>query len=267
MPYDPLKLSSGLLDDDDVTFRDAVFRTDAEFRDGQVLFLDATLLTSDGDETNKYFGCGNGWETDDGQTAGREDGRDINFNKKSAIGEAFGGLVNVMKQDAKADKAIRERLKQFPMGPRDAGFWKGLKVHVTAMDRKGGGEVDDYQALVIDAFHGIEGTTTEPKKATGATKAAKKASGATKKAAPAAAPADAPDPNVPAQEQLDPDMRAKLDAMADAADDHDAFMEQAFAEIPEASSDTLVRTVISDGGEGSLWAEAVARYEASQAGG
>lgn len=265
MTYDPLKLSSGLLDDDDVIFRDAIFRTDPEFRDGQVLFLDATLLTSDGEETNQYFACGNGWETDDGQIAAREDQRDINFNKKSRLGELFQGLVTVMGEDAKADKAIRERIKQHPMGPRDAGFWKGLKVHVTSRDRKGGGEVDDYSVLVIDAFHGIEGGDEGgAKKAAGTTKKASKAAGATKKAA-ARQPADEPAPDVPPQEQLDPEVRARLDALADDAESHEAFMEAAFTEIPEAGSDVLIRTVISDGGEGSLWAEAVARYEAQSA--
>ncbi len=253
MTYDPLKLSSGLLDDDDVVFRDAIFRTDPEFRDGQVLFLDATLLTSDGEEMNKFFGCGNGWETDDGGTANREDGRDIAFNKKSAIGEAFGGLLTVMKEDGKCDTAIRNRIKTFPMGPRDAGFWKGLKVHVTAQGRKGGGDVPDYEALVIDAFHGIEGDADG---GTGKAKgAAKKASGATKKAAPKAA-------ETGAEYTLPVELKAQLDALADQADSHEDFMEAAFATVPEVSSVVEVKAIVSDGGPGSLWAEAVERYSA-----
>lgn len=259
MPFDPLKLSSGLLDDDDVVIRDAIFRTDPEFRDGQVLFLDATLLDSNGEETNQFFGTGNGWETnDDGATAAREDGRDINFNGKAKIGELFGGLVKVMKEDGKADKAIRDRIKQHPLGPREAAFWKGLMVHVTAQDRKGGGEVDDYTALVIDGFNGIEGDAGKAKGAT--TKKATKAAGATKKAA---APKAEPTSDGATLDDLDPAIRAKLDEIADASDDHDAFMERAYTEVPEAGSDTLVRTIISDGGEGSLWAEAVARYQAA----
>lgn len=250
MTFDPLKLSSGLLDDDDVTFSDAIFRTDAEFRDGQVLFLDATLLTSDGDETNKYFGTGNGWETDDGTTANREDGRDINFNKKSAIGEAFGGLVACMKDDPKADKAVRERLKDHPLGPRDAGFWKGLKCHVTAVDRKGGGEVDDYQALIIDKFYGWDGAAGGAKKAaTPAKKAAKKAAAKPK----AEAAAD--------EGGVSDEIRERLIAIGLEADSHEEFMEAAFTDVPEASSDAAVKAAVSDGGEGSIWAEAVALYE------
>lgn len=245
MTFDPLKGSTGLLEDDDVTFQDAVFRTDAEFRDGQVLFLDATLLNSDGEETNKYFGCGNGWETDDGTTASREDGRDINFNKKSAIFECFNGLVQVMKDDPKADKAVREKLKQHPLGPRDAGFWKGLKVHVVNVDRKGGGEVDDYTMLVIDAFHGWDG-------------AAKKAAPAKKAAKKAAAKPKADDTDGGVTEEI----KARLIEIGLAADSHEEFMEAAFTDVPEASTDAAVKAAVSDGGEGSIWAEAVALYEA-----
>lgn len=255
MTYDPLKLSSGLLDDDRVVFRDAIFRTDPEYRDGQVLFLDATLLkVGDGEETNQYFGCGNNWETDDGSVATHETKPDSNFNKNARIGELFKGLVNVMANDAKADAAVRDRIKKFPLGPREAGFWKGLDCHITAVDRKGSGEVDDYSVLVIDEFYGFEGDEAKP--AAGATKkaSAKKAAGATKKAAPKAAEA-------PGGGMTD-EIRARLDVIADESDDHESFMERAFAEVPEASSIEEVRAAVADGEEGSIWGDAVARFQA-----
>lgn len=257
MTFDPLKLNTGLMDNEDVTITDAIFRTDPEFRDGQVLFGDFTLRTEDGDETNQWFACGNGWETtDDGATAVREDGREINFNNRCKIGEFFNGLVKVMGEDAKADKAIRERVTQFPLGPRDTGFWKGLKLHVDSQERKGdGAEISDYNVLVITGFNGIEGSAgAAPAGAT--KKAAKKASGATRKAA-AAPPAEE------AAEDVLAKVRAQLDEIADASEDHDAFMEAAFANVPEASSDETVKAAVSDGGEGSIWADAVARYAAA----
>jgi hypothetical protein len=42
-------------------------------------------------------------------------------------------------------------------------------------------------------------------------------------------------------------------------------MEAALAQVPEASTDDAVKAAIMDDGEGSIWQDAVARYEASQA--
>ena len=155
-----------------------------------------------------------------------------------------------MGEDEACNKAILERVKEFPYGPREAVFWKGLAVHVDREEVDYGGEIGKRDVLVIDGFNGIEGGGGG--KAAGSTKkAAKKAAGTTKKAAASSG-------------GLTDEIKAKLDEIADASADHDSFMEAAFAQVPEASADDAVKAAVGDNGEGSLWAEAVTRYEATQ---
>lgn len=249
MGFDPFKLESGLLGNVDVTIQDAEFINDPAYNNGQTLQAALTFLVEgdDGGERVENFSCGDGWETNDGgKTAVREDGREINFNGQSKIGLLFGGLVDVMGSDPKCDKVVRARAADHPLGPRDASFWKGLKLHLDRQDHNYGGEIGKKEVLVITGFNGEAGAT----KASGA---AKKASGATKKAA--AKPAKAEGGGVTDE------LRRTLDEIADASSDHDAFMEAAFAQVPEASSDDAVKAAVTDDGEGSIWQAAMARFE------
>lgn len=249
MTYDPFKTESGLLDNVDVTFIDAEFTNRLEAFDPTKLELHLTCLVEgdDGGEQVQFFGCGDGWETNDkGQTATREDGKERGFHQNTKIGELQRSIVKLMDSDGKLDKELRGRVGEFPLGFREAGFWKGLKFHIDREDRKGGGDMGDYQVLVATAYNGTAGSTS--KKATGAAK---------KAAAKPAAKAEAK-----AEGGVTDEIRAKLDEIADASGDHDGFMETAFAQIPEASADDAVKAAVADNGEGSIWADAVARYEA-----
>lgn len=251
MTYDPFRLETGLLGNADIEVLDAVFTNRLEAFDPTKLELDLTVQVEgdDGGETIVFLGCGDGWEAaDGGQRAVREDGKERGFHQNTKVGEFFAGLVDIMGKDAACDKAMRARVEDYPLGPREVGFWKGLKVHVDREKRKGGGDVGDYEVLVIDGFNGVAGG-----KAAGA---AKKATGAAKKAA---AKVEKPSGG------LSDAIRATLDEIADASADHDSFMEAAFAQVPEASTDDAVKAAVSDDGEGSIWADAIARYEASQA--
>lgn len=252
---DPFQVESGLLDDADVIVRDAEFtkRPDAFAPDKLELHLTVFVEGDDGGEQVLFFGCGDGWESNDGgKTASREDGKDRGFHQNTKVGELFHGLCKVMADDKEADKALRARTQEYPTAAREAGFWKGLKLHLSRSDRKGGGEVGDYAVLVVDGFNGIEG---------GAAKATKKAA---KKAAPAKAK------TAEAEGGLTDEILAKLDAIADASADHDSFMEAAFAEVPEASTDEVVKAAVADegvDGDDSIWQRAITRYNASVAAG
>lgn len=253
MGFDPFKLESGLLDNVDVTITDAEFTNRLDAFDPTKLELHLTVLVDgeDGGEQVLFFGCGDGWEAAaKGQTAIREDGKERNFHVNTKVGELFKSIVGLMDEDKALDKELRNRLADFPTGPREAGFWKGLKLHLERQDRKGGGDVGDYAVIVATAFNGVQGGK--------ASNTAKKASGATKKAA-----------SKPAEDKaeggLTAAIRKQLDDIADASADHDGFMEAAFAQVAEASTDDAVKAAVSDDGEGSIWAEAVARYEATQA--
>lgn len=249
MSFDKFKLESGLLGNVDVVIRDAEFLNDPAYNNGQTLQLALTMDVAgdDGGERVENFSCGDGWETNDGgKTAVREDGREINFNKNSKIGRLFGSLVGVMDTDPACDKAVRAHAEAFELGPREAGFWKGLGVHLEREEVDYGGEIGKRDVLVIDGFNGITGGA---KKAAPAKAATKRASAKTKVA----------------EGGVTDEIRAKLDEIADASGSHDEFMESALAQVPEASSDDAVKAAVADDGAGSIWQDAIDRYNALQA--
>lgn len=252
MTYDPFQRETGLLGNVDVIVRDAEFTNRLEAQDPTKLELHLTVLVEgdDGGEQVVFLGCGEGWSTNDGgKTAERDDGKERNFHANTKVGELFNSLVDLMADDPACDKELRARVADHPTGSRDAGFWKGLKFHVERKTRKGSGDIPDFDVLVATAFNGVEGGKAAPAK-----KAVKKAAAATKKAAPAAAEEAG---------GLTGEIRAKLDEIADASGDHDAFMEAAMAGVPEASSDDAVKAAIADTGEGSIWQDALDRYNAT----
>lgn len=254
MGFDPFRLESGLLGNVDVKVRDAQFINDPAYNNGQTLQLALTLDVQgdDGGEKIENFSCGDGWETTDGgATASREDGRDVNFNGQSKVGRLFGGLVDVMGSDPACDKAIRARVGDFPLGPRDAAFWKGLSIHVDRVEVDYGGEIGKRDVLVIDGFNGIDGAGGGGKAAGPTKKATKKAAATSKKESGG----------------LTDDIKATLDEIADESADHDSFMERAFAEVPEASSDNAVKAAVADLSDDGIWKQAVERYKALEAAG
>ena len=255
MTYDPFQRETGLLGNADVEVTDAIFTHRLEAFDPNKLELHLTVLVDgeDGGEQTLYLGCGDGWETNDGgKTAVREDGKERNFHANTKAGEFFNSLVDLMGSDPACDKALRARVEEFPTGSREAGFWKGLQLHVDRKERKGSGEIADYEVLVVTGFNGVAGGGGGAKKAAPAKKAAKKAAPAKAKAAGGG---------------LTDAIRAQLDEIADASADHDAFMEAAMAAVPEASTDDEVKAAIADDGDGSIWRAAVERYEAAVAAG
>jgi len=258
MGFDPFKNETGLLDNADVTVLEALFTRRADsFDHGQKLELHLTVMVEgdEGGEQVLFFGCGDGWDTlDDGATAVREDGKERGFHANTKVGTLWGTIVDLMADDKACDKVLRERVGQYETGPRDTRVWTGLKFHVDRETRKGGGEINDYEVLVASAFNGVEGEGA--KKAGKASGAAKKASGAAKKAP--AKPAEAAGGITPA-------IRTALDLIADESADHDSFMERAFAEVPEASSDEAVKAAVGEDGDvaGSIWADALVRYQAA----
>lgn len=256
MAFDPFKNETGLLDNADVTVLEAVFTRRADsFDHGQKLELHLTLAVEgdEGGEQIQFLSCGDGWDTlDDGVTAVREDGKERGFHANNKIGILWGSLVGLMADNKECDKVLRERVSQYETGPRDTRLWTGLKFHIDRETRKGGSEIGDYEVLVASSFNGVEGgsgkkAAAPAKKASGATK---KASGATKAKAPGGV-TDA--------------IRATLDLIADESADHDSFMERAFAEVPEASSDEAVKAAVAEDGDvaGSIWADALVRYQAA----
>lgn len=243
-------METGLIGNVDVTFTDAEFTNRLDAFDPTKLELHLTALIDgdDGGEQVLFLGCGDGWEAaEKGRKAVREDGKERNFHGNTKAGELMKSVVALMSDDKALDKELRNRLADHPTGFREANYWVGLKFHLDRVTRKGGGDIGDFDVLVASAFNGVAGGGK-----------AAPAKGATKKA-PAKAASKAAEST-----GLTDAIRKQLDDIADASADHDSFMEAAFAGVAEASTDDAVKAAVADDGEGSIWADAVARYEATQ---
>lgn len=272
--FDPFAPSTGLPDDFDCVVKAAWFEFDPDFANGQNLVLKMTFQTdiddfsSDGPTGDVLFSTGKGWTTNDrGATAVRDDGKNNKgFHQSTAYHMWIDGAI---KCDG-AEKVLRSAERG---DPRVAAMWVGTAWHVNAKPVDygviDGQNVGVRNKLVPSKFLGVasdlrelsggagDGNSAAPAKAAGpVTKAPPaKAAAAVKKAAPApAAQAAAPG--------LDAELRAQLKAIAMAADTHEQFVEQAF-ELAAVSEDEAVSQAVMDGGEGSIWAEAVAEYQAA----
>lgn len=256
MGYDPFELSSGLVEGD-VKITDALFAFDPEYQNGQALRLELTVAHEDGEQVVK-LGCGKDWTSrDKGKTAEHENKPDVNFNKNSGVGMFFGGtkgisaslpgLVGLMRDDASVEKSVMAKVKDVPLGPRDRDFWIGLQAHLSRLDVDFGGEIGVIDRVVIDGLTGWEGSTAA--KAAVAKRVSKKAT--------AKASVSGPDSG-----DIDPAIRTKLDQIADDSENPDEFAERAFAEVAEATSDETVKAAVLDQAPGSIWDDAVERYNA-----
>lgn len=255
MGYDPFHLGSGLVEGA-VVITDCIFQTDPEYQNGQAIRAELTVKTDDGEETIKV-GCGKDWiSRDKGKTVEHETKPDSSFNKNSGMGMLVGGFKDTtgtvheglfgLMSDPKVEKELREKVKAVPLGPRDRDFWLGMRVNLIRAEHDFGGEIGAMDRVTIDGFEGYE-TSSGAVKAAGT---AKKAPAAKKAGAKVAEEAGG----------LSDELIARLDAIADAAEDEDAFSETAFAEVPEATSDEAVKAAVLDRSPTSIWERAVDRY-------
>lgn len=275
MPKDLFKGDSGLLDNADITITDAIFTFDPEYRDGQVLRLELTAQEEGEEEVIIKLGCGTGWTTEDkGQTAVREDGRDKAFNnntaaaiffagKRDADGNVHKGIQGAMDDDRKIAQAVEAKVAETKgLGPYSVDFWKGLQVHVDQIPVAYGGEIGNMDQLTITEVKGWVGSSAKAAPAKAAAKTAKKATKAAAKPAEKAEPAE---PEETPEPGMSDELRAKLDALADECENPDEFAERAIAEIPEVADDDALLAAVKDQAPGSIWDDAVERYEAANA--
>ena len=215
----------GFVPEFDGTVREAAFCFKNEYQSGEACLLE--LLVEPSEEDAPEFGdyledglfsiiytCGKGWEpADKGATAQHESGRARKFNS----GSGMGLLLNSALELDGVEDVLMER------GPAtQADVWVGMKFRIEdkAFEGKNNdGEKITYTRRLPTEFHGLD-EGAEPKKAP-----AKKAPA--KKAAPAKVEAaDEGDMHV-----ISPKLKGQLRAVAVSAEDHDSFMEEAFATL------------------------------------
>lgn len=268
--YDPFAGSTGLPDDFDAVVKAAWFEFDPEFNNGQSLVLKFTLETDEPDFGKDGNGVGDlllstgkGWTTNDrGATAVREDGSRKGFNTSTAY---FLWIDGAVKCDG-AEKVLRSAERG---DPRKADMWVGTAWHINRKTVSYGGDIGDKDKLVPTSFLGLATNLAEIQRGSGATAgaasgpaaaptkaaAAKKVPGPVKKAA-------APVATAPTTSGIDAELRTQLKEIAFAAESHEQFVEQAF-ELAAVSEDEAVQQEVMKGDEGSIWAEAVAEYNAA----
>lgn len=262
--FDPFAPSTGLPDNVDVEITEAWFGFDPQYMDGQRLLIFMSTKSDDieygqnGEEVLRYS-CGKGWIAEGrGETAVMESGGRKGFNENSAyflfIKHAIecDGAEPVLRGDGRGD-------------PRVASMWAGTKWH---LDRKGhdyGGQIGVITRLMPTKFLGVSGQGQIARPSGPAMKSAGpgpvKATGPVKKAAPTAngiSDSGAGGGNWGKGNQ----MYDTLFAMALEALDHESFMEKAYGEVAGVNGDADVEKAVMDNGPGSIWALAVAEYEA-----
>lgn len=222
-------VEGGFVPEFDGTVKSAIFTFDNSYQNGEACLLELLVEPSpeDAPEFGDYldddgyyriiYPCGKGWEpADKGQTAQHESGRTRRWQNQSGMGLLVNSAVEL---DGVAD-ILQSR------GPStQADVWVGLKFRFEDKQFSGknrdGDEITWSRRLPVE-FHGVEG---EGEKA-----AAKKAPA--KKAPAKKAEAEDGDEGETGP-SISPAVRGKLRAIAVKSDDHDTFMENAFAELPD----------------------------------
>lgn len=268
-------LTQGGVDDQLVTFRNAKFACFVEAQDPTQPFLVVDIVPDDPEVTpfeEQRIGIGQGWEDhDDGARVERTDGRRPQFHASSKAGRLLTSFLN---NGGRA--AAQERAKTHNDTPFDASWWEGLRGKIKSnegsfTDRESGEEVT-YSYYTIEEDAGWDGAGAD-----GGTKAkkapAKKA--ATKPAAKkdteveaevdaeaeveADTPAAKPKPAKKAAAKKDGGLEAKVreHCAATEADDHDSWLMEVYADIPEVADDDAIDALVTDpdGIWNDTWAE------------
>lgn len=216
------------------TVREASFRFDNNYKGGDVCLLELLVEPCDEDIeqfgeyledglTSIWYGCGKGWEpADKGATAQHESGKPRKFTKGTNISTL---LTHAIEVDGVGDVLMQR-------GPANqAGIWLGLDLDFELTEfasKNRDGEPIEWTVRLPVEFHGVDEGAEKPKPA------AKKAPA--KKAAPAKVEADTEDEGT--SYDLPAKLRGLLKAIAVNADDHDAFMEAAFAQVADQLDST-----------------------------
>jgi hypothetical protein len=247
--FDWNKLETGLPDNFTATITNPEFTTAPEVNDGDVPFMQFSLIGTDEDgepyEGDARLKAGKGWDIEDnGRSVVRSDGKSKSFHENSGLGTAMRLL-----RDSGVDFSALVREKK--MIPTEVGFWEGMTFLWKRHEDDFGGEIGVVARLMpVELVAGSEG------KAGGAAKAAP-AKAAAKKA-PAKAAKD--------EGGVSAELRQRIYDIAYAAADHPSYVEQCVVEIDEASSDAAVLELIEAEDEDSIWGRAVADWTAANQG-
>lgn len=255
---DPFHLSSGLMDDIDLTFEEATFGFDPAYNDAETCVLKVTVSSDDPDfdEENNVllYPCG-GFEPTDktGRHAQHESGKPKPFNKNSGIGLLIGAMM-----DTDAADVLQARWKEDDLSPFDAELYEGLSFHMKQKTINYGGEIGEKDRLLPEEFLGVvEGESKKPAKK--AKKTAKKSRTARKPARKAPRKAKKAKPEV--SEEI---IEAITDIATEVVEndgDHETFTEACYEDIEFGDEEDAASELIEADDEDSIWGWALAAAE------
>lgn len=154
-------LTTGGVDDEVVSFRNAKFTTDIQYRDGQEPFLCVDIVPENPDVTElteQRIGLGQGWEaSDDEGSVSRVDGKKPAFNTSSKAGRLLASLGKI----PEFQKAVEARVADGSMpAPTDAAFWEGIKGTINRNEESfttREGTEANFSYYTFSTFDGWEG--------------------------------------------------------------------------------------------------------------
>ena len=233
-------LSSGLpLDGARVAVISSTFTYNQEYSaDAVVLDLEYQPLDEDGEATgeakHQLYSVGKKWEpANDGESVEHGSGKRQMFNTQTNIGKLIHSYLQARGNgDEKAGmQVVIGEIDDYGQ-PDQASFWLGLDVTLKSIEYTvQSGKTSS--TFGISEYHGRQGEAKKAK--AGGSKLASKAAPA--KAAPAkATKSDDDDAADTHKEHLGRALYAKLTKLAKEADDHDAFMNEAF-DLDDVTSD------------------------------
>lgn len=225
--FNSWETSSGLLDEITGEIVDATFGYKESYQSGEALLLIADVQTGDpelgeGGILTLDWPVGKGWETGDkGKTATHESGKPKKFNGQSGIGVLIDSI-----RDAGGLAAMAKKGEAF-----EAASYVGLNATFTRKEYKNtiNGEERSWNRMLVSEIHDGKAKAQAPKP----------------DPEPVAEATDTPaeaasTPKVPAA------LKIKLKKLAIECDDHDTFVERAFAEIDGVDGVQNVEDAVSD---------------------
>jgi hypothetical protein len=270
-------LTTGGIDDEDITLRNARFTRDVQYRDGQEPFLLVDIVPANPDVTElteQRIGIGAGWEeAEDEGSVSRVDGKKPAFHTQSKAGR----LLESIGKAPGFKEAVEARIAagDTPPAPTDAAFWEGIQGHIRQQEQtfttREGTEAN-FRFFVFEEITGWEGVkaAAKPAKKAAAKKADEPAAGTSKPAKKAAAkkpaakpePAEvevdepAPPPAPPPASDASDGVRAQLVAHCQntSAESHVDWMIEAYeAFADELTADESLQTLVDN--ESEIWTE------------
>lgn len=123
------EVESGFKDDFVVRVDSPYFELNEQYNSLNLHLVGTDLEDPEGDVQTLYYGCGTGWESEDGGIATHI--KRENFTKQSKVGRLIERISEIVSEDSNLAKAFESIGK-----PTEAGSWMNLVFHMVAEEKE-----------------------------------------------------------------------------------------------------------------------------------